>query len=97
MTIIPQEKTPAPPDWAAQLKALVDHHTLRVVVTGSSALRIEAGRDSLAGRITTIELGTLRLREIAALRQNEQIPQSYSAPRAGAHRINAGREWMGRC
>lgn len=41
-------------EWAPQLKAIVDHHTLRVVVTGSSALRIEAGRDSLAGRITTL-------------------------------------------
>jgi len=55
-------------DWAPQLKALVDHHTLRVVVTGSSALRIEAARDSLAGRITTLELGTLLLREIAGMR-----------------------------
>jgi predicted AAA+ superfamily ATPase len=55
-------------DWAPQLKTLVDHHTLRVVVTGSWALRIEAGRDSLAGRITTLELGTLLLREIAGLR-----------------------------
>ncbi|HNQ24611.1 MAG TPA: AAA family ATPase [Phycisphaerae bacterium] len=54
--------------WAPQLKALVDHHTVRVVVTGSSALRIEAGRDSLAGRITTLELGTLLLREVAELR-----------------------------
>ena len=41
-------------EWAPQLKAIVDHHTLRVVVTGSSALRIEEGRDSLAGRITTL-------------------------------------------
>jgi len=55
-------------DWAPQLKALVDHHTVRAVVTGSSALRIEAGRDSLAGRITTLDLGTLLLREIAGLR-----------------------------
>jgi predicted AAA+ superfamily ATPase len=55
-------------DWAPQIKALVDHHTLHVVVTGSSALRIEAARDSLAGRITTLELGTLLLREIAGMR-----------------------------
>ncbi len=60
-------------DWAPQLKALVDHHTLHVVVTGSSALRIEAGRDSLAGRITTLEIGTLLLREIAGLRFGEEI------------------------
>jgi hypothetical protein len=53
-------------DWAPQVKSLVDLHTVRVVITGSSALRIEAGRDSLAGRISTIDLGTLLLREIAA-------------------------------
>ncbi|MCC6234951.1 MAG: ATP-binding protein [Verrucomicrobiales bacterium] len=54
--------------WAPQLKSLVDSSTVQVVVTGSSALRIEAGRDSLAGRITTIEAGTLSLTEIATLR-----------------------------
>ncbi len=51
-------------DWAPQLKTLVDHSTLQVLVTGSSALRIELGRDSLAGRINTIEAGTLSLTEI---------------------------------
>jgi uncharacterized protein len=61
-------------DWAPQLKALVDHHSVQVVVTGSSALRIEAGRDSLAGRITTMEMGTLLLREIAGLRFDTTIP-----------------------
>ncbi len=55
-------------DWAPQLKSLVDHHTLHVLVTGSSALRIEAGRDSLAGRITELDLGPLLLREIAGMR-----------------------------
>jgi uncharacterized protein len=61
------------PDWAPQLKALVDHHTVQVVVTGSSALRIEAGKDSLAGRIASLELGTLLLREIAGLRYGDRI------------------------
>lgn len=61
-------------DWAPQVKALVDHHTVHVVVTGSSALRIEAGRDSLAGRITTVELGTMLLREIAELRGIGTLP-----------------------
>ncbi|MBM4034334.1 MAG: hypothetical protein FJ291_21525 [Planctomycetes bacterium] len=59
--------------WAPQLKALVDHHTIKAFVTGSSALRIEAGRDSLAGRITTMDLGTLLLREILALRFQEEL------------------------
>jgi len=57
------------PNWAPQIKALVDHHTVRVLLTGSSALRIEYGRDSLAGRISTLELGPLLLREIAGLCQ----------------------------
>jgi hypothetical protein len=61
-------------DWAPQLKALVDHHSLHVLVTGSSALRIEAGRDSLAGRITTLEVGPLLLREIAGMRLSAQVP-----------------------
>lgn len=55
-------------DWAPQLKHLVDMNPVRVLVTGSSALRIEAGRDSLAGRISTIEMGPLLLREIGELR-----------------------------
>ena len=59
--------------WAPQLKSLVDHHTVKAFVTGSSALRIEAGRDSLAGRITSVELGTLLLREIAALRFGDDL------------------------
>lgn len=54
--------------WAPQLKALVDSSTTQVVVTGSSALRISLGHDSLAGRITTIEAGVLSLTEIGQLR-----------------------------
>jgi predicted AAA+ superfamily ATPase len=55
-------------EWAPQLKHLVDLGKVRAMVTGSSALRIEAGHDSLAGRVQTIEMGPLLLREIAALR-----------------------------
>ncbi len=51
-------------DWDRQLKSLVDHTSLKVVITGSSALKIEQGRDSLAGRVTTIEGSTLSLTEI---------------------------------
>ena len=54
--------------WAPQLKFLVDNTAVKVVVTGSSALRIERGRDSLAGRISTVEAGVLSLTEIGALR-----------------------------
>jgi predicted AAA+ superfamily ATPase len=53
--------------WAPQIKHLADNNTVRVLLTGSSSLRIEAGRDSLAGRITSFDLGPLLLREIAEL------------------------------
>ena len=65
-------------DWAPQIKALVDHHTVRVLLTGSSALRIERGRDSLAGRISTLQLDTLLLREIASFRGWETMPPVLS-------------------
>lgn len=55
--------------WDSQLKSLVDNSAVKVVVTGSSALRIEMGRDSLAGRISPVEAGVLSLTEIGALRQ----------------------------
>lgn len=58
-------------NWAQQLKHLVDNSTVQVLVTGSSALRIESGRDSLSGRISTIEAGVLSLTEVA---QFHQIP-----------------------
>lgn len=54
--------------WAPQVKNLVDNHGVRALITGSSSLRIEAGRDSLAGRISTLEMGPLLLSEIAGLR-----------------------------
>lgn len=60
--------------WDAQLKALVDSSAAYVVVTGSSALRIEMGRDSLSGRITTIEAGVLSLTEIAGFHGDDVGP-----------------------
>ncbi len=61
------------PAWAPQVKHLVDNQNVRALVTGSSSLRIEAGRDSLAGRITTIDIGPLLLREIALLRYRQEF------------------------
>lgn len=61
-------------NWHTQIKALVDHTAVRVLVTGSSALRIARGRDSLAGRIQMIEMGPMRLVEIAALRGLGELP-----------------------
>ena len=59
--------------WAPQLKNLVDTSDVRVMVTGSSALRIELGRDSLAGRISTLQMGPLFLREIIGIRDEGDI------------------------
>jgi len=80
-------------DWAPQLKALVDHHTVKILVTGSSALRIEAGRDSLAGRITQVELGTLLLREIAGLRFGTDLPPAL--PENGLEALLDEEFWNG--
>ena len=80
-------------DWAPQLKSLVDHHTLHVLVTGSSALRIEAGRDSLAGRITQLDLGPLLLRETAEMRDYGSI-EGY-LPENGLSSLLDLNFWMG--
>lgn len=64
--------------WAPQLKFLVDSSAVRVMVTGSSALRIEQGRDSLAGRISTLEMGPLILREISEIRGAGTVPPYLS-------------------
>lgn len=77
--------------WAEQLKHLVDHATTSVVVTGSSALRIEVGRDSLAGRIGTIEVGTLSLSEISSIRFGDQLP--VALPTNGFDRIADPATW----
>ncbi len=53
--------------WHVQLKFLVDNASVRTMITGSSALRIEQGRDSLAGRISTLEAGVFSLTEIGPL------------------------------
>jgi predicted AAA+ superfamily ATPase len=44
-----------------------------VLLTGSSSLRIEAGRDSLAGRVATLDLGPLLLREICGIRLDREV------------------------
>jgi predicted AAA+ superfamily ATPase len=54
--------------WSVEMKILADHSDANILVTGSSALKIAQGRDNLAGRMTTIELGPLRLWEIAGIR-----------------------------
>lgn len=81
------------PDWAPQLKHLVDIHPVRVLVTGSSALRIEAGRDSLAGRVTSYAMGPLLLREIAELRGLGAV--TPYAPSNGVGALKEREFWQG--
>lgn len=61
-------------DWSVQLKTLVDHTDVNMLVTGSSAMRLGEGTDNLAGRMTTIELGPLRLTEVAGIRALRELP-----------------------
>jgi predicted AAA+ superfamily ATPase len=68
-------------DWSVQLKILADNADARIIVTGSSALRIAKGKDSLAGRMDTIELGPLRLWEVAGIRgMRGLVPYAPDAP-----------------
>ncbi len=80
-------------DWASQLKHLVDSSTCQVVVTGSSALRIEQGRDSLAGRITTLDVGPLSLPEIAAINGLGELPSLL--PENGLEPLGRQDFWQG--
>ncbi|MCC7294200.1 MAG: ATP-binding protein [Phycisphaerales bacterium] len=60
-------------DWAVQLKALVDHTDVKTLVTGSSAMRLAENKHN-ASRMTWIELGPLRLTEIAGMRRLKSLP-----------------------
>ncbi|MDR2761435.1 MAG: AAA family ATPase, partial [Planctomycetaceae bacterium] len=61
-------------NWSAQLKHIVDHEMCHVFVTGSSAIRIFAGRESLAGRAYWNEINTLGLSEICRFRKLGNLP-----------------------
>jgi predicted AAA+ superfamily ATPase len=52
----------------------VDHRTAKIVVTGSSALRIGDGGGNLVGRASMLELGPFRLNEIAGVRGLGELP-----------------------
>jgi predicted AAA+ superfamily ATPase len=62
------DETQDVPNWNVQIKHIIDHKECKVFVTGSSALRILAGRESLAGRVDYYVLPTLGLTEIAGFR-----------------------------
>jgi predicted AAA+ superfamily ATPase len=55
-------------NWSAQIKYLSDLNACRFFITGSSALRIIAGKESMAGRVHWNEIGTLGLAEISTFR-----------------------------
>lgn len=61
-------------NWSEQLKHIVDHKECKVYITGSSALRILAGRECLAGRIDYYILNPLGFSEIAGFRQYGSMP-----------------------
>ena len=58
-------------NWNAQIKHIADISSCRVFITGSSAMQIDAGKESLAGRVQWNEINTLGLSEIYAFRHPE--------------------------
>ncbi len=61
------------PNWNEQIKHIVDHKECKIYITGSSALRILAGRESLAGRIDYYILSSLGLTELAGFRDYDSM------------------------
>jgi predicted AAA+ superfamily ATPase len=62
------------PDWSLQLKNIIDMQMCKCLITGSSALRILAGRESLPGRLVYYQLNSLSLPEIAVFQDNTIQP-----------------------
>jgi predicted AAA+ superfamily ATPase len=62
------------PAWAEQIKSLVDHTECRLLITGSSSMRLRHGQENLAGRLSMLEMGPLNLREIASIRRLGELP-----------------------
>ena len=67
--------------WAQQVKSLVDNVKAKTLIVGSSALRIAEGQDILAGRVSEIELGPLRLSEIVGVRRLGDLPSFQHSSR----------------
>lgn len=78
------------PEWASQIKNLVDHAELRVLVTGSSALHIGLGKESLAGRVSQVNMGPLRLWEIGKMAGLDLAP---FLPENGAEHFTKPEFW----
>lgn len=80
------------PSWAPQIKSLVDHAHVQVLVTGSSALHIGLGKESLAGRVSQISVGPLRLWEVGAMGGLDLPPYSKEN---GTERLQTPEFWRG--
>ena len=55
------------PHWSLELKAIIDLQMCKALITGSSALRILQGQESLPGRLDMYNLNPLSLPEVAGL------------------------------
>jgi len=55
------------PQWSAQLKAIIDVQMCKALITGSSALMLLRGQESLPGRLDAYHLNPLSLPEVAEL------------------------------
>ncbi len=80
------------PGWAEQVKNFIDTNDARVLVTGSSALHIGLGKESLAGRVSQINIGPLRLSEIGRLSDVNLPPFSFPNGRNGFNKIEFWKE-----
>ena len=62
------------PDFSRSLKAIYDLFDLKVIFSGSSALRIEHGKADLSRRAVIHHLGVLSLSEFISLQTGQQFP-----------------------
>ncbi|MBI5244634.1 MAG: ATP-binding protein [Elusimicrobia bacterium] len=79
------------PEWASQIKNLVDRAKVKVLATGSSALRVGLGKESLAGRVSDIRMGPMRLWEIGAMGRLDLAP---CFPQNGAAAFSKQELWQ---
>lgn len=61
-------------DWNVQLKAIADFQMCKALITGSSALHLLKGRESLPGRLDTYNLNPLSLSEVGQIQGFDQKP-----------------------
>ena len=62
------------PQWSQQLKAIIDVQMCKALITGSSALMLLRGQESLPGRLDAYHLNPLSLPEVAGLQNIAFLP-----------------------